>query len=109
MSDLAVLARLDPRSVAELDEDEFHALVRSVRERERTLSWTSTHEGIAACVEALWAIIARLDAGIATVQVAKTRKPKDFGRYPRPSWVKSEKPREVVFTSVADAIRMMRN
>lgn len=108
MSDLAVLAGLDPRAVASLDEDEFHAMIRAVRERERAHAWTSVNEGIAACAEALWIIIARLNAGVPTVQVKRLGKPKDPGSYPRPDWINAGKPREVVFTSVADAIRMMR-
>lgn len=108
MSDLAVLTRLDPRTVADLDEDEFRALIRSVEQRERSQAWGNLHEAMASAVEALWTIIARLDAGIPTVQVQKTRKPKDYGRYPRPSWVQGVKPKEIVFKSVGDAVRQMK-
>jgi hypothetical protein len=109
VSSLAVLARLDPRSVADLDEDEFGALVDAVKEREQHRAWTNLNEQLAAVVEALWSIQARLEAGVTTVQVKRTRKPKDPGQYPRPAWLAPSKPKDtVVFTSMRDALRMMK-
>ena len=66
------------------------------------------HETVAASVTALWAILARLDAGLATVSVSRTSPPRDYGEYPRPSWVEPPKPAEVVVSHVADALRLMR-
>lgn len=119
MSSLAVLTGLDPRVVADLDEDDFDSLTRAVEKRERSASWTNTNEQLAAVVEALWMLIARLDAGIATVSVHTTKKPKDLGTYPRPEWVRVLKAKAesraaqdesgvVVVTKVGDALRMMK-
>jgi hypothetical protein len=63
---------------------------------------------MASTVEALWAILARLEAGIGVVQLKHTGKPKDLGEYPRPEWVGKSSGGEVVVTSVAEAIRIMR-
>jgi hypothetical protein len=110
VSNLAVLTGLDPHVVADLDEDEFHALTRAVEQREQSQSWTSVNEGLAAAVEALWAILARLNAGVPMVQAKRLAKPHDFGRFPRPEWVKGGggKPKEIVVRSPAEAARMMR-
>lgn len=108
MSNLAVTAGLDPSRVADLDEDEFVALQRAVTEHEKARMWTNTNEALAAAVEALWAILARLQAGVPVVQVQKAKKPKDYGTYPRPAWLKRAEPKELVVTNVAEAVRFMR-
>lgn len=97
------------QEVADLDEDEFRALRAAVEDKQRMEAWTNLHEAVAASCEALWAILGRLDAGIPVVQIQKTTKPKDFGRFPRPSWVEPPPDeKELVVTSMADALRVMR-
>lgn len=106
---MAILAGLHPRQVADLDEDEYDSLVGAVERRQREADWGNLHEAVAAAVEALWAILARLDAGIATISVAKTQRPADPGRFPRPDWVdETDDPDEIVVGSPAEALRLMR-
>jgi hypothetical protein len=107
---LAVLAGLSPRQVADLDEDEFIALQTAVEEREKDIAWGNLHEVVASAVEALWAILARLNGGIPTVNIRAVQKAEDTGPYPRPEWVDQpdENGGEIVVTSVADALRMMK-
>jgi hypothetical protein len=97
--------------VADLDEDEYYALLDVVEERRREESWGNTQELLAATVEALWTVCARLDAGIAVVQVARTERPNQPPPYPRPSWMADApqaKPVELVFRSPADAFRVLK-
>lgn len=109
MTRLAVATGLDPRVVADLDQDEFNALAEAVLDEDRRNAWTATNEALAAVVEALWMILARLEAGIGVVEVRQTKRPKDLGRYPRPDWIKPRDPDGVVVvTHVGDALRMMK-
>ena len=108
MTRLAVQAGLDPRHVGDFDEDELLSLVEAVDEIQQERAWTNLHEGVAACVEALWAMLARLEAGIAVVQVKQTHKPAQPERYPRPDWISGSEPNEIVVTHVGDAIRIMK-
>lgn len=111
MTQLAVLAGLDPRVVADCDEDEFKALAEAVREKHRMDSWTNTHEVLAAAVEALWSVLAQLQAGIPVVQVRTTKKAREPEPYPRPEWVKPAGTSDdgvVVVASPGDALRMMK-
>jgi hypothetical protein len=100
--------------VAELDEDEYGAVVEALQDKDRAEQWANLHELQAATVEALWAILSRLDAGVVTVAANQTKAPKDRGRYPRPQWVTDDDPEGddegdvIVVHHVADAVHMMR-
>lgn len=97
--------------VAEFDEDEFLALVEAIREQQHITSWTNLHEVMAAAVEALWAVLGRLDAGIPVVNTRSTKKPHDYGRYPRPEWVQSTSKSDdgvLVVSSPGAALRIMK-
>lgn len=91
-----------------MDEDEVAALSTAVNDRAREQSWTNLHEVTAAAVEALWAVLARLDGGVATVAVQETRQAHDYGTYPRPEWLKPVEPQELVVHHVGDVVRLMR-
>jgi hypothetical protein len=105
---LAVAAGLNPRAVADFDEDEFRSLDAAVRARERHASWTNVNEILATCVEALSAIHARLEAGIATVSVQHTKEIEEPEPYPRPEWVGAPKAKEIVVEHVADMLSHMK-
>lgn len=76
---------------------------------EKQRAWTSLHEVQAATVEALWAVLARLDAGIPVVQVKATKKPERAQQYPRPDWITHKDSEGVVVVKhVGDALRMMK-
>lgn len=96
--------------VAELDEDEFVALLEAVNARRRDESWTNVNEGLAAVCEAVWELTAVVNAGIPAVMVSQTRKVAQVEPYPRPDWLKPAKaaPKEIVVTRVADAVRLMK-
>lgn len=97
--------------MADLDEDEYDALLGAVQERQQSEAWGNLHEAVAAAVEALWMILARLDAGIPTVQIEKSGKPAEMGAFPRPSWVEDRapaEPLELVVTSPAEAFRVLK-
>lgn len=63
---------------------------------------------LAATVEAQWAVLARLDAGILVVTGDQTRKPHEYGSYPRPDWIRPAEPKEIVVHHVADALHLLR-
>lgn len=116
MTEAALWAGMSPAQVAELDADEFDALIAAINDKRRADSWTSLHESVAAVVEALWAILGRLEAGVGTMPVAKLNKPQDRGAYPRPEWVSGVERAQVggddgvlVVTSVREALNLMKS
>lgn len=97
-----------PDVVADLDEDGVRYLAEAVADRERDQAWTNTEELLAAVVEALWAVLSRLEAGIGTVSMKRTRKVEERDPYPRPDWIKPAEPPEIVVTHPGDAIRILK-
>ena len=98
--------------MADLDEDEFYALDRAVRDRLRDESWTNTHELLATIAHAIWQVSARLDAGVPVGMVAQLPKPEEPEQYPRPEWIKAqEKDHDdgvVVVRHVRDALTLIK-
>ncbi len=108
MVELAVLTGRPLAEIADLDEDEHEVLVQIVKEARQYEAWGSQHEVMACAVEALWAILARLEAGIGVVQLQRTSTPRELERFPRPKWIEdSQRPKEVVTRSVREALGMM--
>lgn len=111
MTNVAVLAGLDPRVVADYDEDEFQALTNAIRDRAEIASWTNLHEILCSVVESIWQLSAQIDAGLKVVNIKGTTKPADPGRYKRPKWVEPDGGKDdgvIVVRSPAEAMRMMK-
>lgn len=70
-----------------MDEDEWEAVSEAVAERTRSEQWNTTHELLAVLIERTDALLARLDAGVATVQVKKIDAPRDPISIDRPDFI----------------------
>jgi hypothetical protein len=115
---LAVHAGLSPRVVGDLDEDEYHALVRAVTEHDQERAWSNREELLAGAVEVLGAIHNQLAAGVRTVMVKDIGKPEEVQSVPRPPWVKERRDADgsstddeegvIVVKHVRDALTLIR-
>lgn len=108
------MAGLEPRVLLDYDEDEFEALMRAVTAKRREDAWTQSTEILAHIYETLAAILARLDAGIATVAAKETRQIRPVEPYPRPEWVREDEGSGdgddvVVVRSMRDALSVLQN